>query len=59
MSAWGEQNKADGKIRMLADTTGSFTKVSLLKVKFHSKHILCCSCLFLKKSCAGKMVVLI
>ncbi|XP_046859544.1 peroxiredoxin-5, mitochondrial-like [Xenia sp. Carnegie-2017] len=26
MSAWGEQNKCDGKIRMLADTTGAFTK---------------------------------
>jgi len=26
MAAWGEQNKADGKVRMLADTTAEFTK---------------------------------
>ncbi|XP_028393514.1 peroxiredoxin-5, mitochondrial-like [Dendronephthya gigantea] len=26
MSAWGEQQKADGKVRMLADTKGDFTK---------------------------------
>ena len=27
MSAWGESTGAAGKIRMLADTTGEFTKV--------------------------------
>ena len=27
MSAWGEQHKTEGKIRMLADTTAEFTKV--------------------------------
>ena len=26
MSAWGEEHKADGKVRMLADTKGDFTK---------------------------------
>ncbi|XP_056302917.1 peroxiredoxin-5, mitochondrial [Danio aesculapii] len=26
MSAWGKQNGADGKVRMLADPTGAFTK---------------------------------
>jgi len=26
MGAWGEAHKADGKVRMLADTTGAFTK---------------------------------
>ncbi len=26
MSAWGQAHQADGKVRMLADTTGSFTK---------------------------------
>lgn len=27
MAAWGEANRAEGKIRMLADTNGTFTKV--------------------------------
>jgi 2-Cys peroxiredoxin 5 len=26
MAAWGEAHQADGKVRMLADTTGAFTK---------------------------------
>ena len=30
MAAWGENQNAAGKIRMLADTTGEFTKVLLL-----------------------------
>ena len=30
MSAWGEEHKADGKIRMLADTKGDFTKVQAI-----------------------------
>lgn len=30
MSAWGEASGAPGKIRMLADATGAFTKVDLL-----------------------------
>lgn len=29
MSAWGESSGATGKVRMLADTTGEFTKVCL------------------------------
>lgn len=29
MSAWGESHGANGKIRMLADTTAQFTKVSV------------------------------
>ena len=28
MAAWGENQQVAGKIRMLADTTGAFTKVS-------------------------------
>lgn len=27
MTEWGKDRKASGKIRMLADTTGEFTKV--------------------------------
>ena len=30
MAAWGENQGASGKIRMLADTTGEFTKVRLV-----------------------------
>ena len=30
MAAWGESHGAIGKIRMLADTTGEFTKVHLV-----------------------------
>ncbi|TRY57535.1 hypothetical protein DNTS_023485 [Danionella cerebrum] len=29
MAAWGKQNGADGKVRMLADPTGAFTKVAV------------------------------
>ena len=32
MGAWGESQSATGKIRMLADTAGEFTKVILYHV---------------------------
>ena len=34
MAAWGESQGANGKIRMLADTTGEFTKVHMVTCSF-------------------------
>jgi 2-Cys peroxiredoxin 5 len=37
VTAWGKQNKANGKIRMLADPTCAFTKE--IGMEFHSPEI--------------------
>lgn len=36
MAAWGESQNASGKIRMLADASGEFTKVRALSQELNS-----------------------